>query len=530
MLRGSVPVCHRLLEKTARTLMAAVGAILLMGDARADGGEGLRLLDAVRITIERQATIQSQEQTVETYRGLLQEQSGAFDTTLESTLGFSHEDVPNLTGVQELTETTTAQVGVSKLFRNGVSIGPNVQLLRTDAPPVTAQDASTVNFQIDVPLLKGLGTSATGALERSAREDYQGSLYTYRHTIAQEVLATVSAYWDYLSAVRTLEQRIVSEARAEQHRQDIKKLIEGDELAASEMEQIAANLASKTALRFEAERGLVSAKHTLGLAMGTSFEEIEALPSPADPFPSIQPRELEKAFGGLSRIVSEALAHRADYLASGIAQESARILVEQAKNNLLPQLDLQVGVGYSGLERGTEPSRFFSSLANDIPGYSASVNLTYKWPVQNNTARGILLQKQAAFRQAEIQSKELARTISSSVSQDLSDLRNRTLEFIKFDESVGHYRKAVENEKRKYLLAMSTLSDLLTTEDNLTDAVLGKISAEGALAKALAQLRFDTGTILALENERISVGMKEVATVPFVDPSGTRANGNGSRQ
>jgi outer membrane protein TolC len=77
----------------------------------------------------------------------------------------------------------------------------------------------------------------------------------------------------------------------------------------------------------------------------------------------------------------------------------------------------------------------------------------------------------------------------------------------------------VENERQKFFLGMSTLSDLLTTEDSLINATIGKIAAEFAHARALVQLRFETGTLLADREDRISVGMEELTTVPSVEES-----------
>ena len=110
----------------------------------------------------------------------------------------------------------------------------------------------------------------------------------------------------------------------------------------------------------------------------------------------------------------------------------------QAKNAPLPQLNLQVAAGYSGLNAwGPDISNYTSSLANNIPGISGSTSLTYSWPVGNNTARGIFLQAASAYRRSEIASEDLARTINSTVAQDIINLRQSALALDKFYESVS---------------------------------------------------------------------------------------------
>ena len=77
------------------------------------------------------------------------------------------------------------------------------------------------------------------------------------------------------------------------------------------------------------------------------------------------------------------------------------------------------------------------------------------------------------------------------------------------------YQKAVENEKRKFLLGTTTLIQLFTTEDNLVAAQINLVSAQSAFAKALVQLRFATGTLVSDSREQMHVGMRELTTVPF---------------
>jgi outer membrane protein len=489
---------------------------------------GIGLLDAVTITLERQPVIHLEQQNVEISRGILQQESGAFDTTLGASLSGKRQDIPlsvlqgRFAGTShQLTDTRAAQLGLSKEFRTGVIVAPSVQVIRTDTSTVAAdpQNAGTVNFLISVPLLKGLGVKATGANEMAAERDLQASTLTFRHVVSQNVLNTVSSYWSYLAAARIFDRRIESESRAEQAYSDTRKLVEGEERAAADLELVSANLAARTAARIEAEQTLFRAKHALGLAMGLSFEDIESLSSPLDEFPTVSTRSLSKIAARPKDLIEQSLLRRADYLAFKESQESLKILLEQAKNNLLPQFDLQIGVGYSGLDEGHDVSNFHSALRENIPGYSASASLTSKWPIQNNTARGLLLQSTAAYRKATIATDDLARNISSKVSQDISDLKNSALELIKYQEAVGYYQKAVENERQKFFLGMSTLSDLLTTEDSLINATIGKIAAEFAHARALVQLRFETGTLLADREDRISVGIEELTTVPSVEES-----------
>lgn len=497
------------------------------GAAEASYG-GLRLLEAVKTTIRNQPDIQLKEQDVDISRGSLKTESGAFDTNITASAQYDHNTLPLGSiyqlyeiGLDEITDTATASAGVSKQFRNGISITPNVSLSRTDVEPPALStsirgpsNTATIDFQITIPLLKGLGVDATGANERSAKINLEVSVLTMRQAIAADVLNTAQAYWDCVAAVMTVKQREESEARAVRISEDIKALIAGGEKPAAEMEQVSANLAARIAARMAADQQLVDAKHSLGLAMGLSSDGIQSMGLPIDDYPELSEKHIEYITRIGARIGELALERRADYLGSKKSEEAAKVLVVAARKGLRPQLDLTVGAGYNGLDEGNAYELYVTSLKENVRGYNASFSISYKWPVENNAAKGALLQKEAAYRKALINTKDLARNIGSNVSQAIAALKNKASEVAKDKEAVEHYRQAVENEILKNRLGTSTTLDLLTTEEHLTNAVLNQISAQTAFAKALAKLRYESGTLLVERKEGISVGADELTTIP----------------
>jgi outer membrane protein TolC len=143
--------------------------------------------------------------------------------------------------------------------------------------------------------------------------------------------------------------------------------------------------------------------------------------------------------------------------------------------------------------------------------------LRYQWPIANNEARGLLLQRSADYQRTVISTNELARNISSRVVVALSALKNSALELEKSTEAVRFYRRSLDNEAKKYRLGMATLQDLIQIEFNLTNALLNEITARNKVASALGTLRFETGTLLEADQEHVSVGLEELTTVPLLD-------------
>jgi outer membrane protein TolC len=435
-------------------------------------GSGIGLLEAVRITLANQPNIHFKEKEIDGYNH-------------EKTPSFSIENSQAVE--EEETNAISYNVNLTKQFRTGVKVGPDITMTSIDTS--TSQYDSTnnarVNFLVSLPLLKGRGRKATAANEMSAE-----------------------------TANRKLEQLKKSESRARIFVREVKTLIKADERPAADLEQTLANLSDKTISRIASTQNLFEAKHKLGLAMGISFDEINSLPLPRDEFPVIDAEKIEEIHKVSERLIKQSLTLRRDYLAVKEQQKSAKIMLDAAINNLLPQVDLNFNLGYSGLDKGDNIPNVISSLNNNIPGLNFFVSINYQWPFKNNCASGLLMQRKAAYGQATILTHDLARNISSGVLVVISALRNSTLELIKSQEAVHSYETAVNNENMKFKLGMSTLLDLITMEHNLTHALLNEVSAYLKFSIALAKLRFETGTLVSIEQNRASVGIKELITIP----------------
>jgi outer membrane protein TolC len=500
----------------------AVAASVLVQES---AERGIGLMEAVKATLANQPEILLQVEEAEISRGNLKIQAGQFDTVLSAVGSRDREDVPLSSeerllepGVSDVvTETTTFGAGVSRLLRSGIVLNPSVQTTLTDQSPSAFDPIGTsrVDFLITVPLLRGWGSdAAAAATERAARIDYGSSLLTLRHSISQSVLNTAQAYWNYLAAFMNLDELTKSEARARNIVEDTQELIKGGEVPASEIEQLLASLASKTASRIAAEQSLYQARQNLGLALGLKYEAFAVLPPPSDAFPELNVRYVDEVRSALDVLVAQSMKLRADYMALLQDVDSAKVLMASARNDLKPVLDLDLNAGYQGLDEGEEFYRAFTPLARNVPGASVSVGLRYSFPLENNTARGSYIQRRSIYRQNEIRLYDLARNIRSNVAVALTAVVNTSLELQQSVESAAHYKQAAANERQKFQLGFSTLLDVIDLEDRLTEANLDVVSARQRFAASVAQLRFETGTILAIDQDKHFVDMERLTTVP----------------
>lgn len=478
---------------------------------------GLTLIEAVKTTLSRQPGIRLEQETVHLAEGIFQEEKGVFDPFFSISGERSRTDLPLPSGSvdsHEITEATTLEFSLPKTLRNGMILKPSVSMTRTEDPLqyASTQNFSTVSFDIIAPLLRGRGEMATAGREMAARKNYDASLLQFKHTTARLVLETVTLYWNYVAAAIQLEESKKSESRTEDYVRMVEALVQRDERPGADLLQVVANFEAKASLRIASEQNFQEARQKLGVAMGLSFEEIDLLARPADPFPPVP--DSSAMDHALASLVEQALAQRKDYLASKETAEAARILLEAERNSTLPFLDLDLSVGYSGLDEGGGTSRFVNSNWENIPGPSASVMLRYKWPVGNNSALGRIRQRSAASRQQTLESEDLGRKIGSSIGLAFSAVKSTAAETRRIRRSVLTYETVLANEQKKVRMGWSTFFDLMLMEDRLQDAIQSEVSARFRYADALARLCFERGLLLTGEGERAFVRMEDLLVLP----------------
>ena len=61
---------------------------------------------------------------------------------------------------------------------------------------------------------------------------------------------------------------------------------------------------------------------------------------------------------------------------------------------------------------------------------------------------------------------------------------------------------------------MSTLINVLTVENQMTQAQINAVQAQSDFAQAIIQLRFDSGTLLSREGDTVSLREADLTSLP----------------
>ena len=467
------------------------------------------ILDAAQAALANYPLLRVQQAQIKLDRGLTLQASSAFDSSIQATITPSRVVTPltqieqqlnGVTDAAEITDETQVAIGLSKLLRSGITLSPSISLMRdvdNVAAPNGTNDA-TPAVQLIIPLLRRRGREIVTAPENAARMEERAATLDLTQQIAQLLDSLATDYWNLVAAQKLLRIAQDAEKRATTDLDDTRALVGADQLPRENLHMAGANLEQTASNRLAAEQSLSAAQYQLALDMGLSPKEITVVPLLAtDDFPPVsgQPLPIINA-ESLQREVQSALLLRPDYLAVRKRIDEQQLQVQVARNSLLPQVNVTLNAGYTGLSEGRQGYKIFSAAGEDVQGVNASAEFSYTFPPKNDQARGVFLQEHALQTQLEMQEEQLRNEICVTVATQAQAVQHAAEEAQRAERAVDLYRASLEGQREKYHLGIASIVDVLTVEASLTAAETTKVQADLAFAQAVAQFRYATGTLV----------------------------------
>jgi len=534
-----VQVAPRGLEKRAQSIGAPakkfffiIIALVAFGQEHvgAQSQKGWSLLDAIGSTLTNHPLIQSQQAQVQISRGLQEQAAGTFDSLITSGFSRNRGSTPltveqeeqdvilGVSGSALIANTSNYGITFQKLFRNGVSIDQQFQLNRTidNLFNTGGLNTSTLNVVVNIPLLRGRGRAVVAAQEQAANTEVDATVLDLNQLISQLMSNTATSYWNLVAAQKDLVIASDSEDRAKLYLSQVQILVDADHVPRNDLHEVRANLYQRSSTRVAAQQQVLAAKEQLSLDMGRPADEMLSDLRPTDEFPKAEDQDLPSDSLACRQYYTEqALQQRADYLAAGRRASEAEILLKASRNRLLPEINISLGAGYSGLQEGRQLSGIFTAAATRVPGPTATAGISYSFPNGNHFARGELLQSEGTSIKAVMQKRELARVVTSEVVVALDGLRSAIQRAKKADEAVKSFQTALLGEREKYAGGIGSIVDILSVEDRLTAVLTDQVQSELAYAIALSQFRFATGTLMQPRQSLQNVPANTFLTFPF---------------
>ncbi|HEX8391716.1 MAG TPA: TolC family protein [Longimicrobium sp.] len=484
---------------TAVRGVAVMAALTLAGAPRAAAQTtpGLTLDDVVRRAAAHGPQANLVRAAVDAVYARTLTASAPFDTHLAASVAGGQESGQRAlsTGLSPFTQHTTEYaLQASRRLRSGIVLQPQVNVRRTSEVGVAAVDAASgVSLGVMVPLMRDRMARASGASARGLAYRAAAGPHDIRYGTEVGAGAAAAAYWDYAAACARLEVFAEAERRAARRLEETRVLVRGDERPAAELNPLQAAVSRARVQRIGAEQAVDEARIQLGIALGMGTGELGELGTPVTPFP--KPEAWTPDAAERERVVRLALERRGDVVGTRLELTSDEVLLAGARENLKPQLDLHLNVGYTGRQLGGGLGGLVQPLYRDVPGMNASVQVQYQIPVARTEARGQSAAAEAARLEKSLRLEHLEREVSGSVLSAMLAVSRGSAALVEADRAVALYRVSVNDEQQKNRLGVSTLLDVTYAEDNLTNALLASVNSRMAYAKALSQLRVNTGTL-----------------------------------
>ncbi|MDA0811315.1 MAG: TolC family protein [Verrucomicrobia bacterium] len=424
-------------------------------------------------------------------------------------------------------DVTTYDLALVKQFRNGTVLRPFAEYTGEQDHLSRRKGQGRINrtefgLRLTLPLGKGRGYIATAGSEIASGFELDASRYELEHTVSQRVLTTTLAYWDVVAAQERLRLLLESEMIADSILKMADAMIKADLIPGVTRGQAIGRQTTVQASRIRSEFDLLRAQQALAIAMGSEGEALIDAPLAADPFPMLVQAAAVEA-QDLEGLVRQARFKRGDHKAAIQQKIAIAVIIDQAEANLKPACDLQLGISYTGLDEGGQWETLFNPYEKNHAGPSGFVSLQADWPFGNRIPRSELQLFEAQSRKVQQQIEIIERSIDSGIVTAKQQVRNAAV-FHAFNvASMEQTRLALIAENEKLRMGSSTIIDSILAEERLTNSRTGLIDARLQQAKGLAQLRFQSGTLLKAVSENPEISSDDLVTLPPIEISAPAA-------
>lgn len=469
----------------------------------------LSIIEAAKLTLENQKQIFISYENIEAQAGLARQKAQPFDPLAtaqyqRNTTRLSQFTSPPPKKTKLSTFESQFNASLSKLTRPGTSFLATVELdnIRTKLlpGPVFGKSAPyTLFFQVTQPLLRNFIYGFNTMAEKSQQLQVSVAWYSAIYQVSTSLFTTVSDYWAFVAAKETIT---IHEQAIEQYTSlmgKAKNLIEAQILAPSDIYQIQAQLAVENANLALAQDLVVTTLETLKFDMGIGDQCIGCENDlKTEDYPPMQQAKYtgNDSCDYLMGKSKSFYKNRADIIASIINEEAVELLVIGSRNLALPQLDVFGSYNYNRNNISTNPPPSKSNSRQE----ETVVGVIFSYPLQNDYALGLLQQQKALKNIASLQTKLLQEQMSANFFQ-LWENHFLLIEAIKeATESVEYYTTVVKNELTKLDAGFSSVFEIITLQENLTQnqLLLNQIYME--YAQNIIQYRYVTGTLLKIDD------------------------------
>jgi len=476
----------------------------------------LSLLDAVELALENNLNVQVARYSPQSTFNGISSARGQFDATMNFSLPQSFSRGTSPTNNQIAGGDIITQQGLSGGFtwQENLEWGTQYSLSWSQNRNSTNNDLQTFNptlgagfsGNITQQLLRGRGdVNRTGI--RVAMNQYDSSLQGFRAQVQGVLFQTINSYWNLRAAVESVG--ISEEALELASQQYDRNVIQVEIGTLAPIETVQAETS-----RAQSLLGLIQARQTLENAQDALKEFINFDAVVDDPFAyDLDPTEVPEqnvAPIDIEAAVRAALDNDTQLAQQRLNLRNADLSLAQARNSLLPSLSVRgtfnmqgrAGTrllsGFGGAADETLTTGMGTAIGQIFSGdfNSWSLSATLSMPLHNYSAKASVANSQISQRQQMTQYRQREQSLTYDVRNQVRQVENLVQQVATATLRRELAARQLDAEQRKFEVGTSTNFQVLTFQNQFSQAQLAELQAILSLQNSLANLELTKGTIL----------------------------------
>ena len=359
---------------------------------------------------------------------------------------------------------------------------------------------SNLTFSFTQPLLRNLKTDSARNQLVISKMNREVSDIELRQTVLTTVRNVKYAYWDVKAAAAALQVARQSLDLAREALRNNKSRVEIGTMAPIDIVEAEAEVARRTENVIVAEAAVRRNEDRLR----TIILDTRDADYWATHFDLTEQPQFEATTVDVEQAVRTAIEKRTDLLQSRKNIEMSNTNIRYLRNQILPDLNAQVGYGLSGQGGtklnfgpgfpppvlgqidegfGTMMNRLFS---NEYHNWSLAVQFSY--PIGNGNAEATLARSRLQLTQAEVQMQNLELEVNRSVRDVARNVETNQLRLASTQATRKLMERRMEAEQKKFAAGLSTNFLVFQAQRDLADAQYSELVALLDYNKSLVDL------------------------------------------
>jgi outer membrane protein TolC len=399
-------------------------------------------------------------------------------------------------------DTNTLDTTIEKPFETGALFSLNFNLMPREfidpSPfrPLNPESRASIELKITQPLLRNAGIFYNRSKIYIARNNRKISILELRQTAIAVINDVQKRYWELVKGIEDLRVRNKSLERAKdllrKNRIQVKvgtlapiDVLEAEEGVAKQVEGVIVE-------ENNVENREDALKQIMNLRRGSILFDASIIPLDKPSF------EVKKV--SLDESINIALGKRPELLVQGLNIENSKINVKQRRNEMLPKLNVEAGIRYSGLA-GNWGNAIDSTFSERFQ--SEFFGLTFEMPIGNREARNNYSKAKIEATQSVISGRRLEQDIVVEVRTAVRQIKTN-IERVKASSKAKELaQERLEAEEEKFKVGRTTSLEVVRAQENLAIAEGRAINAIVDYHISLGDLEAVQGTII--ENNNIVI-------------------------